>query len=273
MIKYNMSMFTQEEKKQVISLYNRLKDLREVIKETSYTKEELLSILLVGGISNQELIKYIDIPFINEEQIILISDTHLGSKYSNLEYLHQVYEYAVSHNIKTIIHLGDLFQSTIKNVEPQFIEPDKQLSIAISFFNMYPDITTYLLFGNHDLHLLKKDEAFNQELLKLSNIKILGFKKSYITWKNTIISLHHPISKYNLSIPYLKEKILLFGHRHQLYIKDNKIFLPTLSDDLKTYNGDKGKPGFLIFSFTSKEIKIENFELFTKQKKLIYLNN
>ena len=72
MIKYNMSMFTQEEKKQVISLYNRLKDLREVIKETSYTKEELLSILLVGGISNQELIKYIDIPFINEEQIILI---------------------------------------------------------------------------------------------------------------------------------------------------------------------------------------------------------
>lgn len=271
-MKYNNSMFTKEEKRNILSSYLQLKDFNKLIEETSYTKEELFSILLSAGIPNDELVPHITIPSIDEKKILIISDTHLGSIYNNISYIFQTYEYALLNNISTIIHLGDLFQSTIKNVSPNFIDPSKQLLLAISIFEQFPTIKTYILLGNHDLHLLKKDSSFYVELSSLSNLIILGYKKAYLTWQNIIISLHHPTTKYDLTIPYIQEKIKLYGHRHQLHLKDDKIFAPPLSDDVKTYNDEEGIPGFIIMTINQDEINIEVVNLPNKsnEKKLIY---
>jgi len=60
--------------------------------------------------------KYMEINKINENKIIIISDTHIGSALENIDYLHIVYEYALKNNIKTILHGGDLLQGTYTNV-------------------------------------------------------------------------------------------------------------------------------------------------------------
>ena len=272
MIRYNTSMFSKTEKDYILSKYLQSNNLDELLKETPYSKTEIVAILLANNIKNQSLISTLNIPNLQDNQLIIISDTHLGSKLDNLNYIYKAYDYALSNNIKTIIHLGDLFQSTMRNVSPSYIEPSTQLQLFLTILKSYPSIDTYILFGNHDLHLLKKDDTFLKELNNYNNLKILGFKKSYLSWQNTIISLHHPISKYNLNIPSIIDKIKLYGHRHQLYLKDNQIYLPSLSDDLKTYSNIEGTPGFLIATLKDNKISFEYLEFIPKMtsKGLIY---
>lgn len=256
-----MSLFTNAEKDEILSLYKESKDIDAMIRETALTKEEILAILLSKGIPNKELSSHAISTEINANKILIIADTHLGSQLENIDYIQMAYNYARENNIHTVIHLGDVFQSTMKNVNPKFIRPQSQVEKALSIFPYYENITTYFLFGNHDFHLFKKDETFLQECKTIPNLRIIGFKKAFVSWKNTIISLHHPIRAYNLQIPNRKEEVMLFGHRHELHLKEDKICLSTLSDDTKEYGTGKGIPGFLVASLQEGELVIENIEI------------
>lgn len=261
MLRYNISLFTRAEKEKVFSLYEKEKDIDAIIRETSLFKEEILAILLHKGIPNKELNPYAINTEITEDKILLIADTHLGSQLDNIEYIQMAYDYAREHHIRTIIHLGDVFQSTMRNVDVRYIQVERQIEKALSIFPYYEEITTYFLFGNHDLHLFRKETSFLEECQRIPNLRIIGFKEAYVSWKNAIISLHHPIKKYNLAIPNLQEDLMLYGHRHELNLRGNKICLSTLSDDTKTYNTGKGIPGFLVASLNEGEIVLENIEI------------
>lgn len=196
-----------------------------------------------------------------DNKIIFIADTHLGSKLDNIIYIKMVHDYAINNNIKTIIHLGDIFQSTLKPVKKEYILPETQINLVYALLKSYESITTYLLLGNHDFHLLKKNSEYLNMLNTIPNLNILGFKMTYVLWQDSVISLHHEINNYNIQLPYLKTLLDFYGHRHSLKIKDNKIYLPCLCDDVKFYENAGSVPGFLTAEIKDNEIIIENLEL------------
>ncbi len=208
---------------------------------------------------------------INENKIIIISDTHIGSILENIDYLNMVYEYALKNNIKTILHGGDLLQGTYKNVAPQFQNMINQIRHLLTIYPYHPKITNKIILGNHDFHILKKTPSLQAELTRKDFI-ILGIKKGYLDWQDILISISHTCPKYHIEIPNLKTLINFCGHAHKFAIHhDNKILIPTLSDD----NKDNSNPGFLVATLNNKELSIELIEIIKTNiaKKLVYKRN
>ena len=203
-----------------------------------------------------------------EEKIIIISDTHFGSIYENLDYLKYVYEYATLNNIKTILHAGDLIQSTKRNVKKNYRDEYNQICHVIESYPKDSIIQNYILFGNHDYHTLKKDPKYLKLLSNRKDFNLLGTKRSYLTWHNQTISLIHHTPKFNLEIPNLETLVNFCGHTHKLSIHDKSIHVPTLSDDLK----DSSLPGFLVATIKSNILFIEHiyFEEKNINSELIY---
>lgn len=89
-----------------IALNLRKRVLLEVYYQLIYNKNNFLT-------NNNEKIlnQYIDnISFkdFQEDEIVIISDTHLGSKNENLEYLKQVKDFIEKNNVKFLLHGGSL---------------------------------------------------------------------------------------------------------------------------------------------------------------------
>lgn len=206
---------------------------------------------------------------INENKIIIISDTHIGSALENIDYLHIVYEYALKNNIKTILHGGDLLQGTYTNVLKEYQNMLNQINHLITDYPYHPFIRNKIILGNHDFHIFRKNPNL-QEYLTREDFVILGIKKVYFDWQNNIISLSHSCPKYHIEIPNIKTLINFCGHSHKFAIHhDTKIMIPTLSDDLKDSNSNSG---FLVATLSNEELYMELMEI-TKEnisKKLVY---
>lgn len=194
---------------------------------------------------------------INEPKIIVISDTHFGSKYENFKYIDYVYNYAKKHNIQNIFHAGDLLQSTMRNVKQSLVEPHQQILYIIKNYPFDENITNNILIGNHDYHTYQKDLSSFELFVHRDDFNFIGTKYKIIHWQNQIISLYHPISKYQINIPNLEELIRICGHHHQFQmIKPNLLRAPTLSDDLKF----PSFPGFLVLTTNDSFLYVELIE-------------
>ena len=199
----------------------------------------------------------LNIPTIQDEKIIVISDTHIGSIYENIDYLKQVYDYAKKHNITTILHTGDLIQSTARNVSNKYRNEYNQICHVIEDYPQDDSITNYFSLGNHDYHTLKKDSIYLETLDTRPDFNILGFKRNYINWQGNTIGLIHETPKYKIEIPKLKTLYDFFGHSHKFHNhKDHHIQVPTLSDDLKF----DSLPGFLVVSLYGEISTLEYVE-------------
>ena len=51
-----------------------------------------------------------------DDKLLVMADTHLGSKFENMDYIYETYQYAFNNYFKTVLHLGDVIQSTYKPV-------------------------------------------------------------------------------------------------------------------------------------------------------------
>lgn len=205
---------------------------------------------------------------INENKIIFIADTHIGSVFENISYLYQVYEFALENHVKTILHGGDLLQGTYKNVKKEYQNISMQIKHLIKDYPYSASITNKIVLGNHDFHIIKKNPNLLKEI-KREDFIILGIKKAYLDWQNSIISISHSCSKYHISIPNIETLFNFCGHSHKFTIHhDNSIYIPTLSDDLK----DDNNPGFLIATLNNKTILVELIEIkkSSTTKKLVY---
>ncbi|HAB66983.1 MAG TPA: hypothetical protein DCE23_06405 [Firmicutes bacterium] len=188
-----------------------------------------------------------------EQTIIIISDTHIGSIYENISYLEYVYNYAKKHSIKTILHTGDIIQSTYRNVSPAYTNEETQIRHFLDIYPLDQTIKTNLLFGNHDFHTFNKKPEYQEMLKERKDLTLLGTGNAIIRWQDNLIGLHHHCKKYTIDIPNLETLFIFCGHSHKLSIKDNKIYVPTLSDDLKS----SSPPGFLVATITSDTTYIE----------------
>lgn len=250
----------EKEKKTIIREYYSI-PFKELIHKTKLSRQEIISILLDSNIKIKE--EDIFSNNIKDNKIIIISDTHIGSELENISYIDLVYEFATKNNINKIIHCGDLFQSNIKPVSKHFVNQEKQIEHFIKEYPYSRNITTYITYGNHDLHLFNRIENGLNLLKERKDLKPLGFKRTYIKWLNNTISICHECPKYRLQIPNLNSFLVLHGHRHNLKVTNNgSIFVPTLSDDVIEYGDNNfNMPGFLVAYFDGKEIQIEKYSV------------
>lgn len=167
-------------------------------------------------------------------KLLLISDTHLCSKYDRIDILKYLYEKAENKGIKHILHSGDFTDG--RSNRPEHIYELKETSYQgqVEYcINKYPKFSgkTYVIQGNHDNWWYKSNGS---EILKpianaRDDIVYLGSDVADLKIGKLKVRLFHgqggiayaksyKIQKYLDTIP-LSEKpdILQTGHIHQAF--------------------------------------------------------
>ena len=275
---------------------NQIEPLRKSYPSLDYNI--LYSIIYSTGLYNEKLKNQIHQVELKDDKIILISDTHEGSLFDNQYYKYQVFDYAVSNGIKTILHGGDFVQSYKRSYVNTTKEKDlvKQAENFVDYYPFETNIMTYGIYGNHDYHAIIHSKKVRPILESREDIKILGFKKAYILWNGHIISLQHSIDEFCLNLPIDVDLLSFGGHSHFYHIrkeeygKCERIYIPAMCDYIPDpciiYSIEKKlktpHPGFLTsecyddyilttyYSFKNGNIVKENECIKnTKNKKLI----
>lgn len=173
-------------------------------------------------------------------KLLLISDTHLCSKYDRLDILRYLYGKAEDKGVKHILHSGDFTDG--KSNRPEHIYELKEISYEgqVQYcVDKYPQFSgnTYVISGNHDNWWYKStgSEIVKSISNKREDIIYLGSDVADLKIGKLKIRLFHgqggnayaksyKIQKYLDTIPiYEKPHILQTGHIHQAfyYKQDN----------------------------------------------------
>ena len=233
-------------------------DLKEKYSNLDYNI--LYSILYSTGKYRKEVYNYLYQYNINESKILLISDTHYGSVYENMNYTYDAIDFAVANGIHIVLHGGDIIEAGVKQKSGFNIV--KQANHFIDSYPLDKSINTYALFGNHDYMAINQDKSIMEILSSRKDINILGFKKAYLKWCGNIIGLQHDIENIKLNLPYNAEYICFKGHSHFYHViekkngKNERIFIPSMCDNPINY---KSKPGFLVAEIGDSNIVVINY--------------
>lgn len=193
-------------------------------------------------------------------KMLLISDTHLGSKYDRLDILRYLYAKAEDKGVNYVLHSGDLTEGL--SGRPQQLYELKENSYTGQrdyVIDKYPksEIPTYLVSGNHDQWWIKqcgadicKDISNNRE-----DLHYLGSDCEDLQIGKLKVRLYHgkggssyarsyKLQKYLDAIPSDElPHILQTGHIHQsLYMKQGKThcFQTSCLQDLTPYERSQG---------------------------------
>lgn len=193
-------------------------------------------------------------------KLLLISDTHLASKFDRLDILRYLYAKAEDKGVNYILHSGDLTEGL--SGRPEQIYSLKEASYTGQrdyVVEKYPKsrIKTYIVAGNHDMWWFKKCGAdickdislqrddliylgSDCEDLKIGKLKIRLFHGT----GGNAYAKSYKLQKYLDSIP-IEERphILQTGHIHQaFYMKQGKThcFQTSCLQDLTPYERSMG---------------------------------
>lgn len=193
-------------------------------------------------------------------KLLLISDTHLASKFDRLDILRYLYDEADKKGVNYVLHSGDLTEGL--SGRPQQLVELKETSYTGQrdyVIDKYPkgDIPTYLISGNHDLWWVRqcgadicRDISNNRddliylgsdcEDLKIGKLKI----RIYHGTGGGAYAKSYKLQKYLDSVP-MEERphILQTGHIHQaFYMKQGNThcFQTSCLQDQTPYERSKG---------------------------------
>lgn len=192
--------------------------------------------------------------------LLLISDTHLCSKYDRLDILRYLYEKAQDRGVRHILHSGDFTDG--KSNRPEHIYELREVSYEgqVDYcVEKYPkfDGRTYVISGNHDNWWYKStgSEIVKAIANRRDDIVYLGSDVADLNIGKLRIRLFHgkgglayaksyKVQKYLDSIP-LDERpnILQTGHIHQsFYMKqdDTHCFQTSCLEDLTPFARSMG---------------------------------
>lgn len=164
----------------------------------------------------------------------VLSDTHIGSIYADVDFLNYAYEVFRNENIEYVFHCGDLVdgEKVYRGQEYEIIEhgADRQVQCVVDTYPKVEGITTYFILGNHDLSFWKTSGV--NIGLRISSLRsdmvYLGFTEADFTIREKIVvRLFHPGMGTAYAISYQVQKyidslavghepdILLIGHLHK----------------------------------------------------------
>ena len=193
-------------------------------------------------------------------KLLLISDTHLASKYDRLDILRYLYAKAEDNNVNYVLHSGDLTEGLSGRPEQLYeLKENSYTGQRDYVIDKYPkgDIPTYLISGNHDLWWVRqcgadicRDISNNRddliylgsdcEDLKIGKLRI----RLYHGTGGNAYAKSYKLQKYLDSVP-MEERphILQTGHIHQaFYMKqgNTNCFQTSCLQDLTPYERSKG---------------------------------
>lgn len=193
-------------------------------------------------------------------KLLLISDTHLASKYDRLDILRYLYEEADRKGVNYVLHAGDVTDG--KSNRPEHIYSLKEASFIGQrdyVVDKYPrsSIPTYLIGGNHDGWFMKdcgsdivKDICDRRDDLiylgpDLADLKIGKLKvRLYHGKGGGSYAKSYKVQKYLDAIP-MEERPHIFetGHIHQaFYMKagNTHVFQTSCLQDLTPFERSMG---------------------------------
>ena len=250
--------FEPEDMKLVIHLYKEGYSTKEIAEITKLTFQEVV-VLLKRLVEDLKVDNYVDYDEIDDSRLLIVADTHIGSRYENMDYIREAYKYAEDHDIHTAIHCGDVIQSTVVNVKRDYISEEAQIKHVIEDYPYSDTMKTYVLLGNHDYISFKEDAKY-LELLKIRNdFNIMGYRRIYLKWLGTRISIYHSVKKFLFHMPVLPTSLKLRGHSHMLSYndKEDELNVPALCNDM--IQNKEAHPGFLIGTKNHESIELNSF--------------
>lgn len=164
----------------------------------------------------------------------LVGDTHINSKYTQLTYLHDIYNRFQHEGIKHVYHTGDIDEGEQMRTGHQYECYEQGADAHVrEIINVYPKhdgITTHFITGNHDASLIKR-AGYNIGVSiaeKRSDMEYLGPDCAIVMLTpNCSLELRHPWDGTAYAISYKSQKliesiaggektnILAIGHYHK----------------------------------------------------------
>lgn len=163
----------------------------------------------------------------------VVGDTHMGSRYQQLTYLHKFYDSLEKEGIDTVLHVGDLVHGCHKMHREMAYElfvhgADAQVQYAVENYPKVNGIKTLLISGNHDdSHYNEAGTDVCQRFGELrEDVQYLSQRGAYVEMGGVSIYLWHPKGgssyarsyKLQKSIenfePSQKPHMLFSGHFH-----------------------------------------------------------
>jgi len=173
---------------------------------------------------------------LNEKEILVVSDTHLGNIHNQLHLLNNLYQEAYNRGIKTVLHVGDLTDGNYLNrpesPRQQFLHGfDEQVGYVVDMYPKIDGMNTYYILGSHDETHYKNGQATVDFWVDRCrpDMHFLGQDTGEITLNKVKYVLDHPGGGSAQSLSYKpqkrieileshnKPKILLIGHYHKSY--------------------------------------------------------
>ena len=233
--------------------------LLEMLKKHGYAFE-----VVNGKVIKEKPIKENEIYRIKSElehlKLLLLSDTHLGSKYDRLDILRYLYEKAGDKGVNYVLHSGDLTEGLSGRPQQLFELKESSYTGQRDYvIDKYPrsEIPTYFVSGNHDLWWVKQcgadicqDISNNREDLHYlgsdcEDLQIGKLKVRLYDGKGGgAYAKSYKLQKYMDAIPSEElPHILQTGHIHQaFYMKQGKThcFQTSCLQDLTPYERSQG---------------------------------
>ena len=261
-MKFKVSNLDTMTRKAILNEYKTTHNLEEIEKKYDVARNTILAYLTRENIvypkSDAASFK------VDGDKLLIISDTHIGSKNQNQIYIDEAYNMGLKNGVSACIHLGDLIQGEYNRTDRTV---KHQLKYLRDFYPFIREFNTYVLLGNHDYNVFENNIDAKKFLLMLQKFTILGYKKAYFKWNNYLYAMEHKVKQLNDEM-YLEDCAADFiGHGHELKIKsESKLKTPTLSDDI--INQTNGAvPGFLVANMYGDTLSVDTYEF--KDKKAI----
>lgn len=128
----------------------------------------------------------------------VVSDTHLCSKYQQLTYLNQAYDFFAQEGITDVLHAGDMVAGNGRIYRGQVYEmfrhgADEVRDYAIEYYPKREGITTHIIAGNHDLSFLGSDgmDIVRAICEKRDDLNYLGHYSATVEFGKLKVGLHH----------------------------------------------------------------------------------
>jgi len=163
----------------------------------------------------------------------IISDTHYGSRYAQISYLHQFYKLCEKESVETILHAGDLSEGNGHHYPGQQFEmhingADNLKNFIVKNYPKYKG-KTRVVSGWHDLDLWKYEgyDLLEAVAAERDDIEYLGQASARWELGNRVFEIIHPSGGTAYAISYRLQKIaegfasenkphvLIVGHFHK----------------------------------------------------------
>ena len=174
---------------------------------------------------------------LHKKEILVVSDTHYGSIYSQPSMVNTAAYEAYNRGITDIYHIGDISDGDYSRIRPVHVSEvflygaTGQLDYTVKHLPKYKGMKWHVITGSHDqTHSFNYGMDFGKELAKRrSDVEYLGQDRAVTYFDNCAVELFHPgggtsrilSTKPQNGIDQMpsksKPKLSLRGHYHKVY--------------------------------------------------------